>query len=147
MRYQKNDIIPEIRKLNIAIEAMTNNYLRQYGLTISQCTLLFRLIENEENGGEMLNQRDLESYMNMSNPAITGIITRLEMKGLAERIKDAGDKRSNRIVPTAAGMSLKEAISDYIEKSEAMVLNGISEEEKAVLWNVIMKMQHNVEKE
>lgn len=128
-----------------ATENMANNFLRVLDLTITQCTVLYRLIENKAYEREPLNQRDLESYMCMSNPAVAGVISRLEEKGLIQRIKDNGDKRYNYIIPTEKGMQLKDDIVAFIIESEEKLLHNFSEDEKNMLWQFIARMQNNLE--
>jgi DNA-binding MarR family transcriptional regulator len=63
-----------------------------------------------------LSSADLSrrSYVTPAN--ITGIIDRLEKKGLVERVRKDGDRRVALIALTEAGLELGKTIPDPIEK-------------------------------
>jgi DNA-binding MarR family transcriptional regulator len=57
-----------------------------------------------------LTQTDLSRELLMHRSNVTGLVDRLEGRGLVERQDQAGDRRAYRIVLTAAGRKLVESI-------------------------------------
>ena len=74
-----------ISQLSRRFECCINKALEDMDLTQSQLRVLLCIYENEVNGGGRLFQKDIERVLMLSNPAVTGIVQRLESKGLIER--------------------------------------------------------------
>ena len=136
--------MPEIRKLNIMMESRFNKLVKKLDLTIAQGIMVYLLLENQ---GEGINQRNLEYLMMLSNPAVTGIVTRLEEKGFVRRVKSFGDKRYNIIEPTEKCLALKEEIYSFAFEHEDKLLAGFTEEEQELLYGFLKRMLGNVTKE
>jgi DNA-binding MarR family transcriptional regulator len=105
------DIVGSIRKLVRAVYLDSQKMSRQFGLTGQQSVVL-RLLLNK---GSM-SSADLSRLMYVTPSNMTGIIDRLEKKGLIERMRKEGDRRVTLILLTDAGKGLSEGIPDPIEK-------------------------------
>ena len=90
-----------IRRLNGQFEKHRNHSLRQYDLTPTQFDVLFYIDKQERLGNLMTIQKDLEQYFHISNPSVSGIISRLEQKGFVERVRSDKDRRTCYIRTTA----------------------------------------------
>jgi len=78
--------------------------LRQHsvgGLTLSQRSALVTL----ERSGP-LRMGDLAAIENVSKPSMTGIVGRLEERGLVRRVPDSEDRRSTRVGVTKTASAL-----------------------------------------
>lgn len=137
--------VPEIRKLYIALDALSNRYLKTLGLTSSQSIAIFEILENQERHREPMNQRDLEAVMAMSNPAVTGIVTRLEAKGFIRRVKRDGDKRFNYLEPTEKSYALRGELYPYLVESEKQLFAGFTAQEKEAFLQTIERCLKNLE--
>ncbi len=140
-----NPITPEIRKLYIAIENMSNQFLKKFDVTFSQSIAIFSLLENEENGGAPMTQRDLERLMSMSNPSVAGVVKRLEEKGFLRRVKQGKDMRFNYLVPTEQSVALKKHLYPFLVGSEARILSGFTDEERELFAQFIERARKNTE--
>ena len=105
------DIVGSIRKLVRAVYLDSQKMSRQFGLTGQQSVVLRLLLNN----GSM-SSADLSRLMYVTPSNITGIIDRLEKKGLIERMRKEGDRRVTLIILTGTGKELGEGIPDPIEK-------------------------------
>lgn len=105
------DIVGSIRKLVRAVYLDSQKMSRKFGLTGPQSVVL-RLLLNK---GSM-SSADLSRLMYVTPSNMTGIIDRLEKKGLIERKRKEGDRRVTMIILTGAGKSMSENIPDPIEK-------------------------------
>ena len=91
-------IIVKIRKLSRSLDKYSKYLDNKYKVTLPQ---LLCLGEMYVNGSTTLT--DLTRKLNMNNSAMTGIVDRLENKGLLQRIRKAGDRRTVYIEFTQTG--------------------------------------------
>ena len=105
------DIVWAIRRLVRAVYLDTSKMSRQYGITGSQSMVLRSLLHNGP-----LSSADLSRKLYVTPSNITGVIDRLEKKGLVERIRKAGDRRVSLITLTGSGGELSKSLPDPIEK-------------------------------
>ena len=105
------DIVESIRRLVRAEYLDSKKMSKQFGLTGPQSQVLRLLIKNGS-----LSSADLSRKMYVTPSNVTGIIDRLEKKGLVERIRKQGDRRVANITLTNSGLELGKTIPDPIEK-------------------------------
>ena len=104
------EIVGAIRRLVKAVYMDTYRMSRQYGLTGSQSGVLRSLIQEGPQ-----SSADLSRQLHVTPSNITGIIDRLEKKGLVERIRKEGDRRIALIELTEKGEALSQQLPDPIE--------------------------------
>ena len=103
------NIVDSIRRLVRAVYLDSQKMRKQYGLTGPQSSVLRNLV----NDGPM-SSADLSRMLYVTPANITGIIDRLEIKGLVKRIKKQGDRRVALITLTESGQQLGRSIPDPI---------------------------------
>jgi DNA-binding MarR family transcriptional regulator len=86
--------------------------VKRFGITGPQSLVLKSLIESVE----PLSSATLSRRLNVSPANITGIIDRLEEKGLVKRLRKQGDRRTILIELTEKGMGFGQQLPDLIEK-------------------------------
>ena len=89
-------------------------------------------------------QRDLEQFMAMSNPAVAGVINRLEAKGFVRRVKKGNDMRYNYLEPTEKGIALQEVFYPNLLKNVDKIFAGFTEEERDLFYQFVSRMLKNV---
>ena len=104
-----HNIVDSIRRLVRAVYLDSQKMSKQYGLTGPQSSVLRNLV----NDGPM-SSADLSRMLYVTPANITGIIDRLEIKGLVKRIKKQGDRRVALITLTESGQQLGRSIPDPI---------------------------------
>ena len=114
--YAENELLIKeidgaIRKFVRAVSLDAFKIGKKYGLTGPQSTLLRTLVQEGPLSSASLSRR---LYVTPSN--ITGIIDRLEKKGLVERIRKERDRRIVLINLTESGTELSNSLPDPIEK-------------------------------
>ena len=122
------DIVESIRRLVRAEYLDSQKMSKQYGLTGPQSLVLRLLIKKGA-----LSSADLSRQMYVTPSNITGIIDRLEKKGLVERIRKQGDRRVALITLTPSGQELGETIPDPIEKKFVNQLADLEQEHLQIL--------------
>jgi DNA-binding MarR family transcriptional regulator len=114
------DIVWSIRKLVRAVYYDSQKMSRQFGLTGPQSVVLRFLLKN----GPM-SAADLSRLMFVTPSNMTGIIDRLEKKGLAERTRKVGDRRIALITLTDTGKELGGRLPDPLEQKVIKQLSGL----------------------
>ena len=132
-----------IKQLHIALENNFNKFSKKYKLTSSQMDILIFLLHNEN---KIVNQRDIENFLSLSNPTIAGTLLRLEKKGFIIRKISSKDKRYKEIYLTDKSRELKDIIFKYIRDNDNKMFSNMSEEDKENLKNIITKILNNIQK-
>jgi MarR family transcriptional regulator, organic hydroperoxide resistance regulator len=122
------NIVESIRRLVRAEYLDSQKMSKQYGLTGPQSLVLRLLIKKGA-----LSSADLSRQMYVTPSNITGIIDRLEKKGLVERIRKQGDRRVALITLTESGQELGQTIPDPIEKKIVYQLVDLEPEHLQIL--------------
>jgi DNA-binding MarR family transcriptional regulator len=93
-----------------------------------------------------LHLRDLTELSLKDKSTITAVISRLEENGYVTRIRDNSDKRLVNIRFTKKAETIKPALEQISEKMNSQLFEGLSEEEKITLFNLMSRISHNAEK-
>jgi len=93
-------------------------FFAEWDLSPSQFNVLNLLRDHREGVSQVELSRDL--IMHRSN--VTGLVDRLEKRGLVKRTADPGDRRVHRVKLTAAGKALlKRVLPRYYDAAEAVL--------------------------
>jgi DNA-binding MarR family transcriptional regulator len=92
----------------------------QFGITGQQYNVL-RILRGAQ--PEPLPTMEIASRMIENTPGITGLLDRLEEKGLVQRARDAEDRRCSRCSITAKGMKLLAEMDEPINQAEEAALS------------------------
>jgi len=92
----------------------------EFGVTGQQYNVL-RILRGAH--PEPLPTMEIASRMIENTPGITGLLDRLEEKGLVQRARDADDRRCSRCSITAKGMKLLAEMDEPINQSEEAALS------------------------
>jgi DNA-binding MarR family transcriptional regulator len=105
------EIAAAVKRLNRAVGSGSPKMADRSGHTPSQSSVLRNLLERGS-----LSMVELSQLVLVTPAAVTGIIDRLEKKGLVERLPKGSDRRVTRIALTPAGASRGRSLSDTIEE-------------------------------
>lgn len=83
----------------------------------------------------------LSDYLMVSRQNISGILTRMEQRGLVERIVDAKDQRARRVHLTAAGAALWNDIAPLISDFYEQALTDLSYDDRIGFVHYLNKLQ------
>jgi DNA-binding MarR family transcriptional regulator len=90
-----------------------------FGVTGQQYNVL-RILRGAQ--PEALPTMEIASRMIESTPGITGLLDRLEEKGLVTRVRDADDRRCSRCSITAKGLGLLREMDVHVDRAEEEAL-------------------------
>ena len=128
-----------IKHLNKMFEQQINENMISVNVTRSQMEVLVYTYIKNKNGIEV-NQVDLEKDLNLKNPTVTGLISRLEKKGYMKREKSSKGPNYKSVLITDEGIRIIEEgkrITDNVEKEMFSVLD---KEEKKELTRLLQKV-------
>ena len=107
-----------------------NGKLSEYDVTPSQYGVLSCLWQRE-----FATPKQISEILCLETSTISGVLDRMQKKGLIDRVINRDDRREVRVVPTEKGKALQEPISKIIDEVNEEVLTCFTEEEVALLKN------------
>jgi DNA-binding MarR family transcriptional regulator len=118
------DIIFSIRRLMQAKELYTKELNKKYSVSASQLNALLALYEYGP-----LAPSQIARYILVNSSTVTGIIDRLEMKGLAERKRISTDRRVITVELTQSGRKLAKNAPPPIQQKIVDGLRSLPQDE------------------
>lgn len=88
--------------------------------------------------------RDIEEAFQLSHPTVSGLLSRLEKKGFIELRSDEKDRRCKRIFVLPKGRMLEKTMHETIDATECRLVEGFTEEEKALFAQLLVRAIHNM---
>jgi DNA-binding MarR family transcriptional regulator len=124
------EILIKIRKIVRSINLESKKIQKEYGVSIPQILCLNYL---NESGNYQASQGELRKFLQLNSSTTSGIINRLENKGLVARLPKLGDKRVVTIALTSKGEKLLKQIpsllhlqlSDKLQKLDEKTLKNV----------------------
>ena len=107
-----------------------NGKLSEYDVTPSQYGVLSCLWQRE-----FATPKQISEILCLETSTISGVLDRMQKKGLIDRVINRDDRREVRVVPTEKGKALQEPISKIIDEVNEEVLKCFTDEEVALLKN------------
>lgn len=115
------------------------------GITGAKGNILdYILIESEKRN---VYQKEIEKEFDLRPSTATEVLKNLEKEQLIMRIPDETDGRLKKIVFTEKAEAIRNTLRREIEKTEHVLLLGISKEEQEQFLNITKKMLENLEQE
>ncbi len=115
-----------------AMAAVRAKELSEYGLSHVEAAVLLVVQLIERNGGTQATPAEISRWLFRKPHSISGLVTRMEKKGLVQRVNDLRKKNRVRIALTAMGREAYERSTkrEQIKK----VLSALPEKDRARLW-------------
>ncbi len=135
MEHAKISIL--IKRSSLTFDKLSNQLLAPYGLTGSQFKILMVLYHTPEGS---VRQADIEAKFSMTNPTVTGLVQKLETKGLVQRLPHPADRRSRVLVLTERAMAMREELLALAGSLEQQMTENLNAEECGQLAFLLTKM-------
>lgn len=130
-----------VRILHWCCDQTMTEALNKMDLTASQGRLMAFVAHR---GQQPTYARDVEQALSLTHPTVSGLLSRLEQKGFVELVTDPNDRRSKRIVISEKGLACHERMHATIMENESRIVQGFTEEEKALLAQLLQRAIENV---
>lgn len=134
----------EIRALaNILRRRAENSATFQYAKSVtgSNGWIIAYIADNSDRD---IYQKDLEEKFSTTRSTISKVIKLMEKKGLIERESVSNDARLKKLVLTPKALALHRQITEDIENTEKILLNGFTQEEVDRTLSYIKRMKENM---
>lgn len=118
-----------------SVQQLFKAELAPYGITPGQYGVLQCLWN--ENG---LTAKQLAERLFLDSSTITGILDRLENKGLITREQDSRDRRAICVLVTEKGKDLEEPIGQVIQAANGKALYNLDEKDANILKQLLNNM-------
>jgi DNA-binding MarR family transcriptional regulator len=99
-----------------------------FGVSAAQLGVLFVLTE-----GEGRTLRDVAGELGLSPQGLTGLVDRMEVRGLVRRIPNPADGRSQLLVLEASGRDLAAQAGGLVQEVNRRILEPFNAEQRAVI--------------
>lgn len=132
---------PLIKLLNKEFERLHTEKASSMGLTPAQLFVLHYIAVHQ---GQDICHRDIENQFELSHATVSGIISRLEVKGFIECFPSENDRRFRNIIITQKAKCCEDEMKKHIEEYEAQLVYGFSEDEKELLHSFILRLLNNI---
>ena len=115
------------------------------GITGAKGNILnYILLESEK---QNVYQKGIEKEFGLRPSTATEVLKNLEEEELIVRIQDEEDGRYKKIVFTDKAEKIRGALRGEIEKTEELLLKGITPEEQEIFMKITAKMLENLQQE
>ena len=132
-----------INRISNRLQRFSPTTQSKLGIGQTQASILrFLLVETAKRS---IYQVDIEKEFGLRPPTVTETLKALEKKDLIKRIPDENDVRKKKIIVTDKTLSMNDGVRYQVEKSEEVLLQGITKEEQQQFMNIAQKMLHNLE--
>ena len=122
------EIITDIRRILRSINLESKRIQKDFGVSIPQLLCLIHLGKQKD---FQATHKELREYLNLNSSTVTGIINRLEKKGLIARLPKTGDRRTTYVALTSAGYKLLKDTPNLLQDKLAGNLRRLSSEQIA----------------
>ena len=132
IEHRTKEIIFSIRKLMQAGEFYTKELNKKYQVSAPQLNCLLSLYENGP-----LPPSQIAKYIMVKSSTVTGIVDRLEQKGLVKRFRNSPDRRIITIELTDSGKNLAKNAPPPIQRK---IIDGLKKLSKDELDQIILSL-------
>ena len=129
------EILVKLRKIIRSINLESKKIEKELGISIPQLLVLKYLSDQSD---YRAFAKDIKRYINLNASTVSGIISRLESKGLVAKSQKANDKRAIYIILTAKGAEL-------LHKSPSTLQEKLSKRLKKLTKAQTEELDRNIE--
>ena len=134
-----------INRISNRLRGRSGKAQETIGITGAKGNILnYILLESEKHN---VYQKDIEKEFGLRPSTATEVLKNLEEEELIVRIQDEEDGRYKKIVFTDKAEMIRGALRGEIEKTEELLLKGITPEEQEIFMKITAKMLENLQQE
>lgn len=139
MESPEDEIMKNLKKLNLAIESYANERMADKGLTSAQGHVLMYILEHRD-----ICSTHIHNELGISRGTVSGLLKKLRDKGYIQLSRCVKDDRQKIIQVTDKARVLKEALDECRETLETQVFCGLTHQEKQTLLDLQRRMLRNM---
>lgn len=104
----------------------------------------YRMILFNLSNRDGISQLEIQKHSHFRAPSITSALQKMESEGLVERRSCSEDMRKTLVFITEKGRHAETLIRKITHETEKRMLDGVSEEEKKAIRDILIKMRANL---
>lgn len=132
-----------LRALSNAMTQDLQQQTEKFGLTSPQGMFLHHIwVRSSEGLGTCA--KDLEEFFCIKHPTVSGILQRMEAAGFLTLHAKEDDRRCKAIYLTQKAVETHDAIEQHLKRSEAQLLNGMSDDEQNQFRTLLQMAANNL---
>ena len=109
--------------------------LAEYGITPGQYGILNCLWSQDT-----ATPKELAAKLHLENCTVSGILDKLQKRGLVDRVLDPNDRRSIRVRTTEEGNALRDGVLRTVEELNQRVLDPFDPQERQQLLDLLRRL-------
>ena len=133
-------VLCSLRRIIRAVDIYSRRLNSEFGLTAPQLICLQAVVSA---GNITLSK--LTAEVSLSPSTVTGIVDRLEMKGLLKRVRSSEDRRKINLVPSVSGMEIVEKSPSLLQDRLSESLSNLPEDEQVQIAESLERVVHLME--
>ena len=133
---------PLLKRLHGFLHADASRLFNDTDLTPMQARVLISL---HMTPGETARMKEMEARFHVTQPTVSGLVTRLEKKKLVETFTDPADARVKCVRLTDTGRDLCDASRQSLRAAEERMVACLSPSETATLTELLERMCHSLD--
>ena len=144
--YMKEELLLlKVKKLDNDIMKKLSKYynIKLKGITATQV----QIIKYISSSKEKVYQKDIERFLGLTRATTSGVLKTMERHGLIEKKDNLLDARSKEIILKDPGEKLLSKAEKILYSLEDLILKDISNEDRELFFEVINKINNNINKE
>ncbi len=131
----ENQIVAAIRRIIQAVELNSRRLVEEIGLTGPQLAVL-----REAARSRPMPVGALARSVHLSQPTVTGVLNRLEKRGLIQRIRRSDDRRAVNVSITEAGRKLSESAPSLLQDNFLRKLGQLESWEQTMILSILQRI-------
>ena len=130
-----------------SVLGLANQIKRVFDTTTGRCGTQVRILNFVlmSYPDREIYQKDIEEELNIRSASVSTLLKKMEAQDFIRREKVSCDDRLKKILPTRQTVEMKEKVERHIALLEKRLTAGVGEEEMKVFFDVLEKMQENME--
>jgi DNA-binding MarR family transcriptional regulator len=130
-----NSVLISLRKISQSIAINSRSLVKRVGLTGPQLTIIQEVFSSGE-----VSIGEVAKAISLSQGTVTGIIERLEKRGLVIRRRSDSDRRRVLVQTTAAGRQLLETAPPLMQELFVERFNNLQEWEQTMILSSLQRL-------
>ena len=137
-----SELLVCLRKIIQLIDIHSKYLIKTVGLSIPQLTILYEVTRKGEQ-----STSEIAKAISLSQATVTGILERLEKRGLIQRARDAIDRRRVLVRTTPECFKLLENAPPLLQESFVDAYSNLQAWEKSMILSSLQRMLSMMEAE
>lgn len=130
-----------LKKVNDKINVMANAFFKDSGMTLAQIKVMNYLFEHENHSA---TQKEIEVFLNVSHPAASRMVQRLEKRGFVKCEIMINRRIQKTVKLTEAGIKNNQDARVTQDRHEKIITAKMTEEERRTFKDLLAKIYESL---